>query len=294
MNQKLNVLLTGASGFVGNCFLNSYKSMFDIQTISLQQTKIDDLSLSKFDVIVHCAALVHQMKGAPEDQYEKINFLLTQELALKAKTAGVKHFVFLSSAHVYGEYGYISQNPPAFSENSPCNPSDPYGRSKLNAEKVLLSIQNDDFKVSIIRPPMVYGKGAKGNLLALASLIKKIPVLPFGYKNNKRSVIYVENLCYFISLVLKKRASGIFLPQDAEPVSIDFLTRAIGSVVNKKTFLLPVSFNLLKIMNLISPNIVRRLYGSLYFESSTTNQIVDYKPPFTTKEGLAKMFETTN
>ncbi|WP_457743353.1 NAD-dependent epimerase/dehydratase family protein, partial [Sulfurimonas sp.] len=200
------LLLTGASGFVGSYFQQTYKEKYEIKTFSFQKDDFDTLDLSSVDTVVHLSALVHQMGGASDAAYEKVNVLQTLDLAHKAKQNGVKQFVFMSSVKVYGEETDV-----AYAEDSFCKPQDEYGKSKLRAEEELLKLEDDGFKVSIVRIPIVYGYGVKANIKNLVSLVQKVPVLPFGGIENRRSMVYVGNLCYIVDAILQQQKAGIFL-----------------------------------------------------------------------------------
>jgi len=285
----MKILVTGASGFVGGRFVADYRDQYDIKTVSLLKTPISEISLDGVDAIIHCAALVHQMRGAPREEYFKANYELTIALAQKAKAFGIKHFIFLSTAHVYGIYGDIDHPEIILGPKTSCVPLDPYGESKLAAEKDLLAIQTTDFTISILRPPLVYGEGAKGNLLSLAKLIHKIPVLPFRYDKNRRSIIYVGNLTYFIHLVIQQRAAGIFLPQDQRPLSIEGMVRLLAQSMNCKILVFRPPQFLLFFLKKALPHYASRLYGSLALDSTEGNLKLDYHPPFSTEEGLRRM-----
>ncbi len=192
-----NILLTGSSGFVGSYFTDNYTKKYYINKFSFLNDNFDELSLSNTDTIIHLSALVHQMGGASEEEYKKVNVTQTIDLAKKAKERGVKHFIFMSTVKVYGEEIDI-----AYTENTTCSPQDDYGKSKLEAELELQKLEDDDFKVSIIRTPIVYGYGVKANIKNLISLVSKVPVLPFASIQNKRSMIYVGNLCYMIDTLI--------------------------------------------------------------------------------------------
>lgn len=287
----IKVLLTGASGFVGSNFIQRHGKDFSITPVSLKTVSPEFLSLSAYDCILHCAALVHQMQGAAEDQYFAINYELTKKLADAAKKAGVPHFVYVSTAHVFGDSGSLYNHSNRMNEHSLCHPHDPYGRSKLAAEKYLQSICDETFTVSIIRPPMVYGRGAKGNIHSLIKLVKYIPAIPLGYKLNARSLVYVGNLCYYISLVVKNKASGIFLPQDRETISIGKLTETILSALGAKRLVFCPHPLILKALFSICPNISRRLFGTLALDSRESDKKIDYTAPKSTLEGIREMIE---
>jgi UDP-glucose 4-epimerase len=192
-----HILLTGANGFIGRYFKRNYSDNYKITTFSFRNDTIKYLNLNDTDVVMHLSALVHQMAGASSEEYERVNVSQTLELAKKAKASGVRHFVFMSTIAVYGiETGVIN-------EHTHCDPITDYGKSKLRAEVELQKLEDDNFKVSIIRPPIVNGYDAPGNMKSLISLVKKIPVLPFGNIQNRRSMVYVGSLCFFMDAVVR-------------------------------------------------------------------------------------------
>ncbi|MCK5293626.1 MAG: NAD-dependent epimerase/dehydratase family protein, partial [Arcobacteraceae bacterium] len=174
----MNILLTGSNGFVGSYFKDSYIDKYNINKFSFLNDNFEELNLSKINTIIHLSALVHQMGGASEEEYEKINVAQTLDLAKKAKESGVKHFVFMSTVKVYGEETDV-----AYTESSNCTPEDDYGKSKLKAEQELLGLSDEGlglsggFKVSIIRTPIIYGSGVKANIKNLINLVDKVPIL---------------------------------------------------------------------------------------------------------------------
>ena len=163
------LLITGSSGFVGKYFIKKYKDNYEIKNFSFLKDDINSLDCSDVDVVFHLSALVHQMGGASCEEYERVNVTQTLELAKKAKENGVKQFVFMSTVKVYGE-----ETDSKYSENIICNPEDDYGKSKLKAELELQKIEDEDFKVSIIRTPIVYGYGVKANIKSLINLVNKV------------------------------------------------------------------------------------------------------------------------
>lgn len=281
--------MTGASGFVGGRFAKDFSSTYQIDLVSLREVKISDLNFSGITAVVHCAALVHQMQGAPDADYFRVNHDLTLELAQAAKKAGVQHFVFLSTAHVFGDSGTISDNGLRLSSSSECHPTDAYGRSKLAAEQNLFSMATNDFKVSVIRPPMVYGEGAKGNMVKLAQLVRRVPILPFGYWENRRSLIYVGNLSEFIHRVLVAKKTGIFLPQDEKALSIAEMIQLLSKAMERKVWLIPLPIFIVKIFNLLRPKMATRLFGTLALDEHSNQEAIGYLPRFSTLEGFRRM-----
>ena len=177
------MLITGASGFVGSHAVPVLGKKYQVDTISLKGKKTDHIELNHYNVILHLAGIAHQAVDISEEEYNSVNHKLAVQLAESAKKAGVSHFIFMSTVKVYGE---IDELP--FREDSICDPKDAYASSKLNAEKDLLAMNSPSFIVSVIRPALIYGKGVKGNLAKLISLIRKLPVVFFPLIHNKRSL----------------------------------------------------------------------------------------------------------
>lgn len=278
----MRLLLTGANGFIGSSFYLNYRGQFEIETFSFRND-LDTLTISTIDAVVHLAALVHQMNGAPNEAYRKINVTKTVALAKKAKEAGVKQFIFMSSVKVYGE-----ESDTAYDETTLCYPKDPYGESKLEAEKALLALANDTFKVSIIRTPVVYGEGVKANIFKLISLTDKYRYLPFGGIANRRSMVYVGNLTHLISEIITQEKAGIFLASDDQPVSTTQLIDSIANALNKSVTLFPC--RLLKfLLKIFKPALYQRLYLDLFVDNTWTRSQLNLKNPYTTQAGIEKM-----
>ena len=278
-----NILLTGSNGFVGSYFIDNYKDKYNINTFSFLNDDFKDLNLSKINTIIHLSALVHQMGGASKEEYEKVNVRQTIDLAKKAKSSGVKHFIFMSTVKVYGEETNI-----AYDENSDCNPQDDYGKSKLKAEQELLKLEDDSFKVSIVRTPIVYGYGVKANIKSLINLVNKVTVLPFANIKNKRSMIYVGNLCNLIDEIIIQEKEGTFLASDDEPLSTTRLIELIANGLGKKVYFIKIPF-FESLLKLIKPSFHKRLYESLEVDNSKTKKVLNLKNPYSVEEGIKLM-----
>ncbi|MFY4806208.1 NAD-dependent epimerase/dehydratase family protein [Aliarcobacter butzleri] len=279
------LLITGSNGFIGNYFINNYKSKYNIKTFSFLKDDINNLNCGDIDVVFHLSALVHQMGGASASEYEKINVIQTIELAKKAKESGVKHFVFMSTVKVYGE-----ETNSKYTENTVCNPEDDYGKSKLKAEQELQKLEDENFKISIIRTPIVYGYRVKANIKNLINLVNKVPVLPFGKIKNKRSMVYIGNLCHLVDEIIIQKKSGIFLACDDEPLSTSKLIDLIAKNLAKKTYLIKIPFfeSLLKILK---PSFHKRLYGSLEIDNTITKEKLNLKNPYSVEDGVRLMIK---
>jgi len=281
------ILLTGASGFVGSYFQAKYAQSYNIRTFSFLHDSFDALHVKGVDVVFHLSALVHQMGGADEEEYERVNVTQTVELAKKAKESGVRQFVFMSTVKVYGE-----ENDVPYTEMTPCKPEDAYGKSKLKAENELKKLESEHFKVSIVRTPIVYGYGVKANIKNLISLVKKVPVLPFGKINNKRSMVYVGNLCFIVDAVIKQQKQGVFLAADMEALSTTRLIELIADALGKKVYLVRVPF-FESLLKLAKPSFHKRLYGSLEVDNTQTMKRLFGEAkaslPYSVEEGIGLM-----
>ncbi len=278
------ILLTGASGFVGSYFFKNYKKKYLIKKFSFLNDNFNDLELNDIETIVHCSALVHQMKGAEKKDYYNINVNQTIELAKKAKDSGVRHFIFLSTVKVYGEE---SKSP--YFENSPTNPKDNYSASKLEAEMLLSKLETDNFKISVVRSPLIYGNGVKANFLNLVGLVKKTPILPFKDIKNKRSIVFVGNICFVLHKIISLEKPGVFISKDDECLSTSELVLMIGESLNKKIFLIKIPF-FEKFLKNFLPSFYERLYGSLFFSNAVSMRKLNIgKNMFSTYDGLKEI-----
>lgn len=285
--KKKTLMITGASGFIGSNFIERYKDKYNIIPMDLLKVKPEEIDFNGVDAVLHLAALVHQMQGAPREKYFEVNTELTKRVAEEAKKQGVKHFVFYSTVKVYGYDGDLYNHSMILNEESECNPiNDPYGESKWEAEKILRNLENDNFKVGIIRPPMVYGKGVKGNMESLINLIKLLPILPFNYDKNRRSLVNIENLMYLTTLVIDKEAQGIFLPLDEKNISLKEIVEGIESAYNLKRINIPMIQPIFWLLIKVKPNIMVRLFGTLQFDNKITREKLGYIPKVKYVEGL--------
>ncbi len=280
----MNLSITGSSGFVGTNFKNENLG-YQIQDIDLLQIKPKEINFDNCDSLLHLAALVHQMKGAPEKEYYNVNSDLAFETAKYAKENGVKHFVFMSTVKVYGEF--TDEAP--WSENSTCQPLDPYGKSKLEGEQRIKELEDKNFIVSIIRTPLVYGAGVRANMHNLMRLISKYQFIPLGNINNKRSLTYVGNLVQLIDEVIKQRKSGVFLASDGEPVSTTKLVKEIASNFESRKRIINIPTIAQKTLKVVKPNIYQRLFGDLVVDNTLTCKTLDYKPKYSFKDGINEM-----
>ncbi len=307
------ILLTGATGFIGRALLSELVSN-DINIIAsvrqktpcipenVKQYIISDLSedtdwgtaLRDIDMVIHTAARVHVMKeqtNNPLDQFRKVNTEATISLARQSAKAGVKRFIFLSSIKVNGEQTNKNQ---AFTAHDKLIPNDPYGLSKYEAEQGLLKLADETgMEVVIIRLPMVYGPGVKGNFQVLMKWVRKQWPLPFGAVDNQRSLLALDNAVSFIIHCLKhpKAANEVFLVSDDEDVSTTELLNKVAAAFELNIFLLPIPVSLMKFAAKMmgKGELASRLLGSLKIDSSKAHQLLGWKPVITMDEQLKKI-----
>lgn len=265
------ILITGKDSYIGTSFekwVRQWPGEYLVTTVDTLDNAWEAMDFSPFDVILHVAAIVHKKeKKEAAPLYEKVNSKLPVEIAEKAKNEGIKQFVFMSTMSVYGlDSGIIDKN-------TPLHPKTLYGKNKLKAEKALVEAENDDFHVAIIRPPMVYGKGCKGNYTRLARLALKTPIFP--KIKNQRSMIHIDNLCEFIKLLIDEQEQGIFFPQNSAYVNSADLVMNIAKVHHKKihltSFLNPLINRLTKHMV-----IFQKVFGSLVYDQNLSHYKKDY------------------
>lgn len=280
----MKILITGSNGYLGSSFLNQYKDKYIFEKFSLLNQKIEDINFDRIDIILHCAALVHQKVEHTYEKYYEVNVDYPVKLAKLAKQNGVKQIVFISTVAVYGE------EEKKLDENTICNPITPYGKSKLEAENKLLELNDNSFIVSIIRPPMIYGKNAPGNIDSLIKLVKKLPIIPLGKIKNKRSFISIQNLCYIIDEIIMQQNSGIFLASDDEPLSTSKLIYLIAKNLDKKVYLIKIPF-FESLLKLLKPSFHKRLYGSLEVNNVITKQKLNLKNLYSVEDGIRLMIK---
>jgi len=247
-------------------------------------------ALSGAEIVIHLAARVHVMKDRVADplvEFHRVNTDGTLRLAEQAAAAGVKRFIFLSTTKVTGELS----PPSGFSETDPAQPEDAYGVSKWEAEQALLEISKTTLmEVVILRPPLVYGPGVKGNFLSLLKAVDRGTILPLGAIQNQRSLIYVGNLIDVIitATTHAKAANQTFFVSDKGTVSTTSLIENIAASLNKKPRLINVPLGLLKFAGALTgkSGAIQRLIGSLTVDTGKIRTGLNWQPPYTMAEGL--------
>jgi nucleoside-diphosphate-sugar epimerase len=273
------ILVTGSNSYVGSSFtswLSQFPDKYSIDTISLRDESWKERSFKGYDVILHTVGIAHVDSNPDpkmEQEYYRVNRDLTIEAAQKAKKNGVKQFIFLSSIIVYGDSSYVNK-PRVIDEKTIPIPANFYGGSKLEAEKGILTLESFDFSIAIIRPPMIYGKGSKGNYPKLAKAAKILPVFPDI--ENMRSMLHIDNLCEFLRLLIENNERGIFFPQNTEYVKTSEMVKLIGEAHGKKIKLTRL-FNPLLGMLGRKVGIVNKVFGNLIYDQNLSLYKENYR-----------------
>jgi len=256
------ILITGANSYIGTSFEKFIKknapNEYIIDTIDMVGDSWKQKDFSTYDTVFHVAGIAHQKETADNAHiYYKINRDLVFEVANKSRHEGVRQFVFMSSMSVYGcEEGIISKN------TTPA-PKSCYGASKYEAELMLRDIEGEKFKVCIIRPPMVYGNGCKGNFNVVCKMVNRIPVFP--YVKNHRSMIYVDNLSAFVKMVIDKEISGTYMPQNKEYTQTSNMASIIANALGKRLYMSRF-LGCLVVLSKPFLSLSRKAFGTLKYE----------------------------
>jgi UDP-glucose 4-epimerase len=302
MNAPL-IALTGATGFIGRHLLNELpKRGYRVRVLLRRPSEvpagassavIGDIAsphnmaaaLRDVDMVIHSAGLAHAMSGRPEDDYRTINTEATVRLAQAAERAGVKRFVFLSS--IRAQTGPVAEG--VVTEAREPQPTDPYGRSKLEAERGLSALGLD---WAALRPVLVYGPGVKGNMAALVTLAQSPWPLPLGGLSAKRSLLSLDNLAAAVDTVLKAQGplKRPFIVADPEPVTIPEMVTALRKGLGRAPGLVPVPSFLLKGAAALAGRgeAYERLAGSLIASPEALRHL-GWQPVSSTRDGLAEL-----
>ncbi len=249
-STEKKVLITGAGSYIGETFRvyasKNYPALH-IEVVDMLEATWREKDFSSYDIVYHVAGIAHTDVGNVDDvtkeKYYAVNTDLAIEVARKCKEEGVKEFIFMSSMIIYGDSAPLGVKK-VVDEHTVPKAANFYGDSKLQADVAVRDLVDEKFKVIVLRPPMIYGKGSKGNYPTLAKLAKKLPVFPDV--DNERSMLHIDNLCEFLCQVMLCSAAGesesgagrhnavVLIPQNAEWTKTSEMVREIGTVAGKK------------------------------------------------------------
>lgn len=229
----MNILIVGKDSYIGNHVVDWLQQKhWYVAQLDVLSEDWEHIDYSPYDAIIHVAGIVHRPDCKDWDLYKRVNSDMPISIASKAKSQGVKAYVYFSSMAVYGIGKKLIPN--VIDENTPLHAETMYGKSKLKAEQGLSELQDDHFQVSFVRPPSVYGKGCKGNYISgFKNVVRKLPVIPLAYQNVRQSMIFIDNLCELVYQILNNNLSGVFCPQDEKTVNANDILKAIGDGIGK-------------------------------------------------------------
>ena len=278
------VLITGANSYIGVSFEKwaelHYDSELKIDTIDMIDGTWRQSSFSSYDVVFHVAGLAHADVGRVTDevksQYYAVNTDLAIETCKKAKAEGVKQFVFMSSAIIYGDSAPFGKKKRITRDTVP-SPSNFYGDSKWQADQGVRSLEDSNFAVTVLRPPMIYGKGSKGNYPTLAKLAKEMPIFPDV--DNERSMLFIDNLCEFLCQVMIRKERGIFYPQNDSYTKTSEMVKAIANITGHK-IMVSKAFNWVVIIASYLPGklgqLANKAFGNLSYDQEMSKYDFNY------------------
>lgn len=285
------IIITGAGSYIGMSvekWLSRYPSKYCVETVDMMTDDWRETDFSLYDVVYHVAGIAHADVGnVSEEQkkmYYKVNTELTVEVAEKAKMAGIKQFIFMSSMIVYS-----GCKEKIITKESVPNPANFYGDSKWQADRKIQELADKKFKVAVLRPPMIYGKGSKGNYPELAKLARKLPVFPVV--KNKRSMLHIDNLCEFVKLMIDNEESGVFFPQNAEYTNTSDMVKMIAETRGHKIVMIPGMNLFVKLVERF-PGKIGILATKAFGDSAYEMNMSDYKENYRVNS-LRKSIELT-
>lgn len=274
------VLITGADSYIGTsveAWLKKSLGQYEVDTLDMIDKAWREKDFSGYDVVYHVAGIAHADVGNVSEEQKKmyysVNTHLAVETAEKAKTEGVKQFIFMSSMIVYS-----GCREKIIRKNTEPRPLNFYGDSKWQADQKIQGLADEKFKVVILRPPMIYGKGSKGNYPELAKLASRLPVFPIV--KNKRSMLHIDNLCQFVKLMIDEEESGVFFPQNREYTNTSEMVKMIADVKGHRIIMMPGTGLLVGLLKKVpgkTGQLAEKAFGDSVYEMTMSEYKRDYR-----------------
>lgn len=294
-------LITGEKSYIGLALKEyllgtDFEGMYEVSSVSLRGEDWKQTSFSGADTLFHMAGKAHvdisTLTEAGQQEYYDINCELAVETAKKAKAEGVSQFIYMSSVIVFGDSAPVGKSKKITADTKPA-PSNFYGDSKVQAEKRLSELSDENFRVAIIRAPMIYGKNSKGNFPLLAKLAMKTPVFPAVH--NERSMLYIENLSEFLRLLCESGESGVFYPQNKEYVSTKEMVKEIAAANGKKIRLTGLLTPFVKLAAKIPGkigNMANKAFGNLTIDQKLSEVSFGEYARYDMTESIRRIYES--
>lgn len=280
ITEMKKILIVGTNSYVGTSvekYLSQWPEKFEIRSVATLNDEWKSADFSAFDTVYHVAGIAHSDTSKVTDEqkalYYSVNTDLAVNVAKKAKEEGVKQFIFMSSAIVYGDSAPIGKEK-VITRDTPCSPANFYGDSKLQAENGIRKLSDESFKVVILRCPMIYGYGSKGNFPTLEKMALKLKLFP--KVKNARSMLYIKNLAEFVRLIIENEEEGIFWPCNKETANTSELVKLIAACHGKNVALVPGLGWALKLLAFVT-GYVNKAFGNLTYEEQTSAYKENYR-----------------
>ncbi len=273
------ILIVGKNSYIGTAFARyvreRYPDEFQAEAVGARDGAWREKDFSEYEIVFHVAGIAHADVGRVTEEgkkeYYRVNRDLALEAAKKAKAAGVGQFVLMSSMIVYGGTEHVTR------KTAP-KPGNFYGDSKLQADEGVRALAGEGFRTAVLRPPMIYGKGSRGNYPVLSKMAKRLPVFP--KVKNKRSMLYIENLCECLCHIMREGAGGIFFPQNEEAVSTSALVKEIAGCAGHRIWVTPLLAPFAAAGKRLpgkAGDLCRKAFGSSYYEPEMSEMEWDYR-----------------
>lgn len=267
------VMLIGVGGYIGSKFteyINTNYPDWQIDSVDSKNRTWIKADFSGYDAVYNVSGLAHtNARKGSEELYYQVNGQLPIDVATKAKAEGVPLFIQMSSQIVYGDMSMLGEDKMITAETIPSEPT-VYGKSKMMAERGLQALVDGNFQVAIMRPPLIYSEFARDNFPRLVNFAKIIPIFP--KLENKQSMVYVDNLCELVKLIIENNKGGIYYPQQECYIETSKIVADIARAVGNKMWQTSIFNPILRLLSKLPMfGFVHKAFGSIAYEMNISN-----------------------
>lgn len=274
--EPKKILITGAGSYIGTAvrqWLSAFGGHYETEELDLHGEQWKSHDFSAYDVVFHVAGIAHADTGKVSNEQKQIYYTINRDLAVEtakmARAAGVKQFIYMSSIIIYGESAPPSEGRRRITAMTRPQPANFYGNSKWQGDRGVRQLETPAFKVCVLRPPMIYGRGSKGNYPVLAKLASVLPVFPMI--SNERSVLHIDHLCEFVRLMIEQEERGVFFPQDAAYADTSGMVALIAKAHGKKIRLVRIPAPCVRLLSVLpgrAGTLAGKAFGSFSYDMS--------------------------